>query len=161
MRLNMGEGRIHRNDRIEENLEIRRGIAFAVRSNDACEMSASRTAHYSYVFSIDIPCFSIASEQFHGILSISDRHSAVAFWHTIFQHSHGDAEVIEEWRPVFSLMSRGKNLVRSARKNQYRPSSSLLLRRLIDGDFGGIAIIVRRFGIAIERQNGRILRHRK
>ena len=70
VRTHVGIRFIHRNHRIEQNLEIRTKFGFGVSGNGRCQMSTGRWAHDTDIIGIQIPDISTVTYDFHCCFSI-------------------------------------------------------------------------------------------
>ena len=61
---------LHRDDRIEQYLEVRCSVASGMGSNGRGQMTASREPHDAYVLRVDMPLLGIPTNQSDGLLSI-------------------------------------------------------------------------------------------
>ena len=122
----MGGALLHRDDRIEQYLEIRRSIARRVGSQRRCQMTACRESHDAHVLLVDMPLVSMSAHHLHRLLRILQGHLVVAMGHTVFQHDERNALPVEERSPVVTFMLHRQMLVAAARTAHHRPSRSLL-----------------------------------
>ena len=102
---------LHRDDRIEENLEVGLGIACGMSSHCGSQMSTCREAHDAYVLRIDVPILSIAAHQSDSLFGILCGYGIMTMRHTIFQYDESNALTIEEGSPVEAFMLHGQMLI--------------------------------------------------
>ena len=128
----MGGTLFHRNDRIEQYLEIGSCIALGMGSYRRGQMATGREAHDAYIIRIDVPFLGMTAHQTHSLVSILLGNGIVAMRHTIFYHDEGNALTCEERSPVVTFMLHGQVLIASTRTADYGTPRSLIGTGQID-----------------------------
>ena len=137
----VGKARIHRDNRIEENLEVRGCIARGMGGNSRSEMTSRREAHDADVVTVDMPLDGVPADCFYGLLSIGDGDETVAMRHAVLQYNEGDTLVVEERGPLMTLMIHRQMGIATSRTADHSATSSLLFIRQIDYQFCLVFIV--------------------
>ena len=125
----MCKARVHRYNRIEENLEVRLCISRAVCGDSAGKVPSCRGAHYSHFLNINIPCLCICTNKAYGCLRILNRHTVVAIRHTVMEYDGCYSHIVEERSPVKAFVVHGEMAVSSSRAYHHSLSVCKLLLR--------------------------------
>ena len=122
----------HRDDGIEQYLEVGGSITLRVGGDGRCQMAASREAHDAHLLGIDVPGFCHAAYQSHGLLGILDGYPIGSVWHAVFQYDDGNAHAVEERCPLRAFVLHGQMAVATTRADDDGTPRRLALGRQID-----------------------------
>ena len=152
---------VHRDDGIEENLEVGLRVAFRVSGDSRGQMTTSRRAHDTHLLRVNVPLLGVAAHHTDGLLGIADGDLEVSARHAIFQDDKGNTLLIEERCPVGTLMRHSQMAVTTTRTAHYGTSSRLLGVGQEDGNLGCVRGIAVRIGCIIrpEIKNRPFLRY--
>ena len=75
----------HRDDGVEQYLEIRALGIHRMGGHCRYQMTAGREAHQSYVMRVDMPCLRTVAHRAYRLLGILDRYLWIAVGHAVFQ----------------------------------------------------------------------------
>ena len=123
MRAHVGKRFIHRNHRIEENLEIRTKLFRRMCSDCRSQMTSGGRSHDTNIIRIQIPYVSTVAYHFHGDFGIRDRESAVPFRHPVFKNDQCNSLFVEIWCPVIPFMIDRQAGVSPTRASYHRTPS--------------------------------------
>ena len=104
MRAHVSERFVHRNHRIEENLEVGTKCFRRMCSNGRSQMASGRRSHDTNIIRIQIPYVSAVTYHFHGCFGIGDREGAVAFRHPVFENNQCNSLFVEIRRPIIPFV---------------------------------------------------------
>ena len=134
----MGHPLLHRDDGIEQYLEVGQGVAGSVCGNGRGQMATCREAHDTYILRVDMPLLSMTAHQSDSLFSILGRHLPSTMRHAVFQHDEDNTLTIEERSPLVSFMVHSQMTIATARTAYHGTSCGLLLIRQIDPHLGHI-----------------------
>ena len=122
----MGAFLFHRDDRIEEDGEVRTDGIVGMGADGRSQMSTSREAHDTYVFLINMPNGSAISYGTHRLISIAQRNVTITVRHTILQDEEGNALLVEILSPLMALMVHGEMGISTSRAIDHRTTRRVL-----------------------------------
>ena len=117
----------HRDNRIEQNLEIRFCPVGRSRSNRSGKMPPGRRAHNPHIIAIDFPSLRMPAHKFQGILCIRNGNIGVTARKTILQDYGSNPLTLEKFSPIVTFMPDGEPYKASSRTNHYGTACCHLL----------------------------------
>ena len=113
---------VHRDDRIEQYLEVGTRLQRGMGGSRRSQMAAGREAHDTDVVGADMPRLGTVAHGAYGVLGVAHRNRAVALGHTVCQDAIGDALTVEIVNPVGAFVLHRQMGIASARTSYDCPT---------------------------------------
>ena len=123
----------HRDDGIDQDLEVRASLVRRVGGDGRCQVSAGGRAHDADVTRIELPAGRAVAHHPHRILGVRDGESAVPVRYPVVHQCESDALAVEELMPGSALVRVREDGVAAARTGDDGPAGRIL--RQIDDQF--------------------------